>query len=188
MQYGLLDMKEFSNDFWYSITSGALDPGLDGTAVGQAFIALTEANFQQCFPLAVEIRGVAVEINAGGISVGTDVYQSYNGAGISDYMPEDVAVVIRKLTTHPGKPGRGRWYFCGAGQADVKGSYLTATGITHWEGLAVKLKTAITVTAVGGTVTLSPAHFSPNTGVLYPLTNTPVVGLLGTRRRRRGPF
>jgi hypothetical protein len=65
---------------------------------------------------------------------------------------------------------------------------LNGSGIGDWQAFAVALKTAVTYTATTGSVTLSPAHFSPFTGVLYPIVNTPVIGLLGTRRRRRGPF
>lgn len=186
--YASADMKEMQNDYWYSVSSGSVDPSLDGTAIGTALRLNMVAEWGNVMPSTAIYRGLAVEVSDGTLTIGTDVYLTYPGSQLDQPAPEDVSVIVQKQTTHPGKAGRGRWYFGQFARGFIEGSYLSTAGRTLFEALAVKLKSPVTVVATGGSITLSPAHFSPKTGMLYPIHNDPVIGLLGTSRRRRGPF
>lgn len=185
--YYLLDMKEASDVFWFSVSSGSIPTAdLRHASAGDMYHTYMPT-WSACVGTHVTFRGCYVEWNDGVGTQGVDWYEDVTGTLISDPMPEDVAVVVQKITAVPQPYARGRWYFAGAGQVDVKGSYLNGGGITDWQNFAIVLKGTVTPISAGGLI-LSPAHFSPHTQQLYPIVDTPVVALLGTRRRRRGPF
>jgi hypothetical protein len=188
VEYGASDQKEFSNDYWYSVTAGTFDPSNDGVTAGAAFITLISNAHVAVLSVEWNLRGVNVELSDGALAIGTPVYSANPGVVSGPPIPGDVAAIVRKETTTPGKVGRGRWYFAGVPQAFNDGSYLTGGGYAAYQTFAVKLKTALNFTGVLGAVTLSPAHFSRKTRLLYPIHNDPVVSLLGTKRKRRGPF
>lgn len=182
--YGTADVKEFSNDFWYSISAGSLVPPY---AYATALLAIyTELTTPWILALSntITLRGAYGEFNDGAGTATTNIYVSQLGVLSPEPVPEDVAVVVRKQTANLTPSGKGRWYFAGTPNTGVIGSYLTGGQLTLWQALAVAAKTAVT----SGGVTFAPAHFSRKTRLLYPITDDPVVALLGTRRRRRGPF
>lgn len=182
--FGIGDTKEFSNVFWYSVSTGAFTPTTNFQTLCNAFYAAITTPMLVGLSATYTLRGVYGEFNDGAGTTGVEYYDSLIGSAVTDPMPEDVAVVVRKKTANTTRDGSGRWYFAGTVSADTQGSYLNSTGISDWQAVAVACKTAVTV----GAISLSPAHFSPKTGLLYPIVETPVVALLGTRRRRRGPF
>jgi len=182
--YGIGDLKEFSNIFWYSVTSGSFLPTTNYQAICAAFYAMLTTPLIVPVSLTYTYRGVIGEFNDGAGTTGVEYYQNVLGTAVTDPLPEDVAVVVRKKTANTTRDGSGRWYFAGTTSADTIGSYLNSTGISDWQGVAVAAKSVVSA----GSIVLSPAHFSPKTGLLYPILETPVVALLGTRRRRRGPF
>jgi len=182
--YGLGDMKEFSNDFWFSISAGSLAPPFNYNACLLAWYNSITTPWAAILTPGTTLRGAYGEFNDGTGTNTTNVYSNVSGTLSGTPMPEDVAAIVRKETANLTKSGKGRWFFSMLNQLLTVGSYLDSTGITNMDALAVGCKTATTY----GGATLSPAHFSRKTGLLYPLTDTPVVGLLGTKRRRRGPF
>jgi hypothetical protein len=178
------DIKEFSNDFWYSITAGSVTPPYDYFSAIGAFLAAIVPALVACQAGSIIVRGAYGEFNDGTGTIGVDNYSSSTGGGVDAPIPEDVALIVQKITSTLSRSARGRWYFTGIDSSQVNGSYLQLPIPTIFQTLATALKTAFT----SGSVTFSPAHFSPNTGLLYPITDTPIVALLGTKRRRRGPF
>lgn len=186
--YGKGDMKEFSNDFWFVVTAGTLNAAIDGTAAGVAIYSAYSALMSAPLVDTVVLRGIYTEIADGTSVVGTDYYQQVNGLDTSTGIPEDVAVVVRKLTGLPGKPNRGRWYFTQQAFDQIDGSYLSPTGTASYQALASALNVPIVFAGTGGSVTIQPAHFNRVTQTLHAIVASPFVTLLGTRRRRRGPF
>lgn len=182
--FGTGDMKEFSNEFWYSISSGSFGPTYNFNGAIQQFYNAITPDWSSALTTGVTLRGAIGYFNDGTGTTGSEYYNNVVGTQTGASNPEDVAVVVRKKTSNMSKPGSGRWYFSEPAQADTVGSYLDSSGITNWALLAVQLKTAFTYSGV----TFSPAHFSKKLAILLPIAETPVVGLLGTRRRRRGPF
>lgn len=178
------DMKEWSMDFWYSVTSGTISPTTDIKAVTTAVYSSLSAGIKNVLCTQDWSRGCIGYFNDGSGTIGTEHYQIVGGTISDQSLPEDVAVIVRKQTANLAKGGQGRWYFSMIAEQFVNGSYLTNDGITAYETCAVVFKTATTA----GGLTLSPAHFSPKLNILIPIVNDPVVGLLGTRRKRRGPF
>jgi hypothetical protein len=186
--YGLDDQKEFSVDFWYSVSSGTVTPDQDSVTIATAINGAVTMPWAATVDSATTFRGTYAEVSNGSEVVGGDWYQTQTGTLAGGPSPADIAVIVRKLTAQPGKTGRGRWYFPCPDVSLFSGSYLNSTGIAAYTTLAIACKTAITITAYAGSVVLSPAHFSRKNRLLYPITNDPVVALLGTKRRRRGPF
>lgn len=182
--HGRLDQKTFSNDFWYSVTSGSISSTTPFHAVAAAWWAAMTSPWADAITTSTTLLGVTAYFNDGTGTFGIKYYNSVPGTGIGDTLPEDVAVVIQKLTADFAKAGKGRFFFSGAGVGDTTGSYLNSSGITDWQAFAVQIKSGFVTSGL----TLSPAHFEPSTGLLKPIVDTPVISLLGTQRRRKGNF
>jgi hypothetical protein len=130
------------------------------------------------------LRGGEFFYNFGAGTFGVDVYDVISGTLTGGALPEDVAVLVQKITALGGKTNRGRWYLPGVDMSLVTGSYLNTAGQTAYTAFAVAAKTNVTDQGI----TYSPAHFSKSTASLVPIQNDPVVGLLATRRARRYRF
>lgn len=181
--YGRLDQKEWSNDFWYLIDSAPLPFWSHSTAAAANF-AVTANLMAAVMPMAATILGVQLYVHYAGGTVGTPYYDTINGAISGGYLPEELAVIVRKQTATVTPDGKGRWYFTCIPQSYVTGSYLNDAGITAYGGLGLQLWPQYSDQGI----TYTPANFSPTTGLLYPLVACEAVSLLGTRRRRRFRF
>jgi len=182
--FGTQDQKEFSNEFWYSISSGSPAPSWDQHAAAGAFYSALGTAIVNTMSSGCTLLGCVFYYNNGSGTLGVDYYSKLTDSLSVAGIPEDVAVVIQKITATPTKKGRGRWYFAGVGVSLMSNSYLNSAGITAYQALAVQLKTAVTDQGI----TYSPAHFSPGMSTLLPIVDCPVVALLATRRRRRFGF
>jgi hypothetical protein len=181
---GASDQKEWSNDFWFSISAGTPSGSWNQLNAAQAILAALTANFFDALQQNSKVLGATFYYNDGVGTIGVDYYATVDGLDVGDPLPEDIAVVVQKITANTTREGRGRWYVTGIPASSLTGSYLNSSGIALYATVATDWKTAITDQGV----TWSPAHFSPSTGLLYPITNTPVIALIGTRRRRRFGF
>lgn len=182
--FGFLDQKEWSNDFWWTISAGTPPSNWDEHAAAGAFHSAIATPLLVLLGRQAGVIGTRMYYNDGTGTLGVDWYQKQFSVSSTGCLPEDVAVVVQKTTNNHTKGGRGRWYFAGADETNQSASYLTPTGITAWQALATALKTAV----VDQGITYSPAHFSPKLSNIFPITNTPLVALLATRRRRRFQF
>ena len=182
--YGTQDQKEFSNEFWYSISAGTPGSTWDQHAAAGAFYTAIGTAMIATMNSSCTLLGCDFLYNDGTGTIGVDYYSKLTNSLAFAGIPEDVAVVVQKITANTTKKGRGRWYFAGVGITELTDSYLNATGMTNYQALAVALKTAVTDQGV----TWSPAHYSPQLNTLIPLKDCPVVALLATRRRRRFGF
>jgi hypothetical protein len=182
--FGAQDQKEFSNEFWYSISAGSPPSSWDRHAAAGVLYNAIASPLLATMSANCSLKGAEFYYNDGTGTLGVDYYQTHNSSAILSGIPEDVAVVVQKLTTNTTKKGRGRWYFAGVATGFVQDSYLNSGGITSYQALAVQLKTAVT----DQTITYSPAHYSPGLNMLFPIADTPVIALLATRRRRRFGF
>lgn len=182
--FGTQDQKEFSNEFWYSISAGSPGSTWDQKAAATAFYTALATPLIATMCGTCTLLGCEFFYNDGVGTIGLDFYSKLTNSSIFAGIPEDVAVVVQKLTTNTTKAGRGRWYFAGVGITEMSDSYLNSTGITNYQSLAVACKTAVTDQGV----TWSPAHFSPKLNLLIPIKDCPVIALLATRRKRRFGF
>lgn len=178
------DMKEFQTDFWYSISSGSVSPGYNYNAACNAVYAALVPDWKTILTPLTTIRGCIGYFNDGTGTLGAEYYQNTIGTLTDTPLPEDVTAIVRKQTANVMRGGQGRFRFGMIGESLTSGSYLVPGGITAMQPFAIAIKTAVT----SGGVTFSPAHFSPKLNLLLAMQDTPVVGLLGTARRRRGPF
>lgn len=178
------DSKEVSNDFWYSVSAGSIDATTNFAALITAFQTAVYVPFNAQVSSEVRIEGIKGTFSNGNGAIGVDHYISQVGSSVGAPLPMDVAVVVQKETAGFQRKDRGRWFFAGFDAGVSEGSYLSNTGISTILPFAVALKTAVTA----GGITLSPAHFSRVDGGLEAITNTPIVGLLATARRRRNRF
>lgn len=182
--YGFADQKEFINIFWYSIFSGAPTDSWDAHAAAGVIYAAVATTLADTMNSGAALIGCEFFYNFGAGTFGVDYYSSFPGTLNNKLLPEDVAVVVQKITALGGKTNRGRWYLAGVDSSLVSGSYLNPTGQTSFQTFAVAAKTNVTDQGI----TYAPAHFSLQTTSLVPIKNTPVVALLATRRRRRYRF
>ena len=182
--YYEMDQKEASDFFWYSITAGSILPSSPFSTIAAALYTPLIAVWKFLMPTSNTFRGCKAYFSDGTGTTGVNYYANQGCEGDGDGLPGDVCVVVRKETAQFAATGKGRWLFPQPLEADVTGSYLNSGGVTAWTPFAIALKTAVT----SGSITLSPAHFSPKLGLLYPIVNTPITSLLATQRRRRGPF
>jgi hypothetical protein len=186
--YGFGDQKEFSNDFWFNVTAGTLDPAVDGLVTAGAIYDYLGPLIRAVMSEEHLHRGINCEINNGSYTVGTDKYADIFGTQEAAAIPFDDSVVVQKICGLAGKANRGRWYFTGIADTFVTGSYINDSGVASFQALAEGCHTPITVTASGGAATLTPAHLNRQTGALHAILSSPWIRLVGTKRSRRGPF
>jgi hypothetical protein len=174
--------KTFSNIFWFTTLSAF--PGSWDIA---AFAAVANFNLGgsivNYMDASVSSLGSNVLIHNAGLARSIDVYATSLGgvSGTGTPLPDEVAVVVSRLTTTPGKSGRGRLYFSGLNSGHVDENRLSSSGQTAWTAVATLLKSAI----VDQTMTWSPANFSRTTSQFHAAVNFIAEPVLGTRRDRR---
>lgn len=174
--------KTWSNIFWFT-TISAFPANWDIAAAAAAFefqlsgFIINEMD-GGCFDL-----GCNFMVHNAGLARSIDVYKNSAG-GISTAqpcLPDEVAVVVSRLTTTPGKSGRGRLYFSGLNSIHVEENRLSATGVTAWTSVAAQLKLPL----VNQTMTWSPANYSRTTNQFHAAVDFIVEPVLGSRRDRR---
>lgn len=179
------DVKEASNIYWF-------DPGntytIDPTQIASDshdLVLALHTNVKVCMASTVTLRGGYVEWSDGVGTIGIDSYQPIAGTISAAALPEDVAAVVSKWDGGTGPSHRGRWYFSGIPETFSTGSYLNvATGKVALDNLASNLLGTLSI----GANMLVPSHFGKKGRTFQHLVLTNPVDLLGTRRRRRGPF
>lgn len=180
------DMKEASNDFWFAPDVDYAPLPLDKIKAWAHDLVLAIATqLADTMSISWGIRGGDVVFSDGVRVLGVPSYQAHQGQVNGAPMPEDVAVVVQKISGQAGRSGVGRWYFSGCASTNVNGSYLTTPGMTLYQTLADFLSDNITTT---DSTVFKPMHFSRLTREFDLIEDSSPVALLGTRRRRRGPF
>lgn len=177
------DQKEYSNDFWWSLSAATVITDMEADAA--AIVASLVASYEPILSAEWTIRGGYTEFSDGATTIGVDTYRQDAGGVSSPPMPEDVAVIVQKFSSIPGRQGRGRLFIAGIPQTFCDGSYLNAA---PGQSLTTAFITAIGANVMGSSNTYTPAHFSRNAAVMQPVVFWDFAVLLGTRRRRRGPF
>lgn len=178
------DQKEWSNVFWYTVTAGTFSGPYDYTGNAANYLIDIATAYTPFLSSSVKLRGCSVEVSDGTLAVSGEAFAINPGLGGVDPLPYDVAAVVSKITTQPGRSGRGRFYVAGLDDTLAQGSYLTPTGATDLNTWSVLMLAPY----VFGGITFQLAHFSKSLRVLYPIQQLQVVALLGTQRRRRGVF
>lgn len=176
--------KNWSNIFWYT-GAGSFPSNYNQATFAAAF--LTQMQAPLCAPMDSTLLslGCYCVVNNGSGSFGVKKYTNLQGQDGSTYpMPEDVAVVVQRISDTAGKSGRGRLYLSGWSQSQCTGSYLNGTGYTS----GVAIQTAMKAPIVDQGITWSPAVHSKTTNSLHAMVNALAVSLLGTSRRRRATF
>jgi hypothetical protein len=174
--------KEWSSIFWF-LNSGAVAPA---DYKGDS-LALHVAIVDAILPMMAstnECVGSSVVINNGAGSYGSEVYAEAPGSIVQTAIPEDVSLVVQRLTGNAGPSNRGRIFIAGLPETFVTGSYLSTVGLAAAATLVTALQTAV----AGNVVTYTPATFSQKDGILTAVTSWFPVALLATNRRRRPRF
>lgn len=182
--YGQGDQREWSNEYWYSVSTGSPSSTWNIDSAAEAFYSHISNALTPLLSNNYDTLGCQFYANFGSGTLGTEFYNTIAGTAGDSPIPEFTNAVVRKLTATFGRSGYGRWRFTGVDDSNVNGSYLSPGGLSNYQALAVVLKTAVTDQAI----TWSPANFSRKTGALEPITNCPVDAQLGTFRRRKYRF
>jgi hypothetical protein len=174
--------KPFSNILWWT-TLSAFPGSWDIAAAAAAFSFATGGNIINSMDAAVTYLGCNFLIHNAGLARSIDTYENSSGgiSGTGHLLPDDVAVVVSRLTTTPGKSGRGRLYFAGLNSDMVDNNRLNAGGITQWTSVAAQLKLPV----VNQTMTWSPANLSRKTTQFHAAVDFILEPVLGTRRDRK---
>lgn len=178
------DMKQYSNEFYYTQTAAVTIPQMEAEA--NAIVTFLSNAMTAVMSSAWTCRGGYVEFSDGTTVVGWDSYQPAVGLIDEDPLPEDVAVVVQRYTATPNRSGRGRLFIAGCPVTFDDGSYLsTVTGQAGINALITQFGLAIT----GPVSSYTPAFFSKkNGGPVVPIVAWDFSAQLATKRRRRGKF
>jgi len=174
--------KTFSNIWWFTTLSAfpgswdlanfaaQADFACGGTAINSMDATITQL-------------GSNVLVHNAGLARSIDTYTSSSGgiSGTGHPLPEEVAVVVTRITTTPGKSGRGRLYFSGINSDHVDENRLSTAGRSNWVAMAATFKNPI----VNQTMTWSPANYSRLTSAFHAAVDFIVEPVFGTRRDRR---
>jgi hypothetical protein len=176
--------KNWSNIFWWT-GAGSFPSNFDQDALAGAVQAALGPPMAQALSANFNLIGTYCVVNNGAGSFGVKHYAVIPGVdSAADPLPEDVAVVVQRISDTPGKSGRGRLYISGWTGGSANGSYLNDQGQTYGMNITTVLKAPI----VNQGITWSPAVHSQKTNTLHAMVNALAVALLGTSRRRRATF
>lgn len=123
----------------------------------------------------VAVEGDAPRVEEAAINI--------TGSGTSEFAPQNCAILVRKITTHGGRRGRGRIYLPWVVEADVSDvGALTSTAMafinTHMNGFLTKLDTADVPMA------LLHSEGASSTPVPYPVVSLACDPVIATQRQR----
>lgn len=173
--------KEWSNIFWYK---PAAPPPLGNYQTDAiAIYTYVSADLVTLMNSNTKCVGAVVVFNDGAFSYGVEVYQELPGTLNVHMVPEDVSLVVQRLSAAPSKDKRGRIFVAGLDSSMIEGSYLSPAGVTAAAAFAVNEATPIV-----GSVNYDPYVFGPKTGDFHLVTVWNPVQLLATNRRRRPRF
>lgn len=176
--------KQWSNVFWYTVSGGSIASPYDlYAATNDLFTSMLSA-LQGIMLTTYTIRGCYCVFNDGVGSFGIDDYTGGSGLVSGTKVPEDLAIVVQKISALYTSDGRGRWYFSGFPATFVNGSYLAIASNTPLATLITALLTPV----VSGGVTFNPAVFSNTLSALNNVISINPIALLGTQRKRRTRF
>jgi hypothetical protein len=174
--------KTWSNIFWHT-TLTAFPGGWDISAAAAAFSFHLGGDYINACDQTVTYLGCDFLVHNAGLARSVSTYVTSTGgvSGTGTPLPEEVAVVVARLTTTPGKSGRGRLYFSGLNSGHVTENRLSTSGVSAWTAAAANLKTAITDQGM----LWSPANYSRKTSAFHAAVDFIVEPVLGSRRDRR---
>jgi len=138
----------------------------------------------------VSLFACLVHVHDGALEFSGSNYGTAAGAISAPPLPDEVAVVVSRVSAIAGKSGRGRVYIRGIANTLITGDRLNATGITAFNTFVGGLNTTVS----DGTITWTPAHFvrkpiSPATvGAMEPVSYWKLNAVVGTSRRSRSRF
>ena len=174
--------KEWSTIYWYT-TLSAFPGSFDISSLAANLEATLASDLVNCLEAAIQIDGINVQVHNGGLVRSIDNYSVHLGniSGTATPLPDDVCVVVSRLTTTSGKSGRGRMYFSGLPSTHVNENKLNGSGQSNWAAAATTMKAAF----VNQTMTWSPANYSRLTTAFHAAVDFIPELILGTQRRRR---
>jgi len=184
--YGVLTMTAQGNVFenTFSLRNGSGGP-VDGsdlnalaqnwwTANGTAIRAAASVNLTY---QSVRIRDMSSSAGEEGEFV---IPSGTTGTIGEDTVPYNATSVLSWRSSHVGRSGRGRWYFCGIPENQVSGNIVSA-------GYQVLLAAvAAAITGYSGTVAVpvDSVVASKTDGVLYTIVGTIIDLFVDSQRRR----
>jgi hypothetical protein len=151
------------------------------------FDAAFRAKVRQCINpdctwLGIKVRYLTLDLDLEGYSTdGPGV-----GTAVSDDVePEEVAVLIQRRTSLPGRNKRGRIFVPCVPSDYLEGSALTETAVGFYSALALEMQETQVNTATANTWV--PVQPNWKDGTLIPVTHTRLDSEVKSRRDRREP-
>lgn len=181
------DRREPCNIVTYWGTEPALSAAVVHDAARELCVALYNALLAPIKAWMAEdshFDGVTTTLAADGV-IGS--YRQINLTGAEgdlegDSLPEYAAAIIRKYTSEPGRPNRGRWFIPCVAEINTDNTDLTEPGLGALHDIATVLGETLTD---GLDRDWSPQHYNRQDNEYVQIAHTQEVSQLCTQRRRR---
>jgi hypothetical protein len=109
-------------------------------------------------------------------------------AAVTQFCPQNTALLVKKLTTHGGRPGRGRFFWPYVAEPDVDNTgVLNSSTLTTWATLFNNFLLALADTSHGAATPMVILHNRRKDGTLpapYVVTGLILDSIVATQRRR----
>jgi hypothetical protein len=188
VRYGTTEQARQENVLWFvpsvdvAVADGATTAAalalVISTAVAGAIIPVlaTDASYEAT-KVSLNTHGVTFEAES--------VFGAGNGSADGATSPENVAVLIKKQSSHGGKTGRGRWYIGCVPEVNTDIGQVNSGVYADYNALAAIYNT----TFVTGAVSWVPNIMSRKDASMYPIfAVTLEVYTKSMRRRLVRPF
>ena len=182
LRYGTTENPKQENVLWYQ-PDAVIGVG-NGAAAASNLAGLADA---QLGPLILDViapdanyYACVVNLNIAGVTfTATSAASSSNGNRTGTTSPENVAVVIRKVTDTGGKSGRGRWFIACVPEDFTDIGIVNPTATVYYQSLADGMRHIY----AGTYCNFGPRHHSRITNDLVPIRDC--IATRGTRSQRR---
>ena len=183
LRYGHNENMRQENVLWFQpdATIAFADGVSTAQALATAFDTAVAAAIKDCIASDAGYIETHVELNLGGVTFeGVERAGTNDGTATGVTSAENVATVIRKVTEHGGKTGRGRWFIGCVPEEFATIGKLDSTPVSKYNALAVIFIAPIALTGVN----FGPRHYSRKDASLYPIRRAIVVQYTKSQRRR----
>lgn len=172
----------------YAITGGT-PTATNMPEIAEQLAAGFKDVFAAVLPESCTYVGCYVKYYGGATDLEAYSSSSQNALGtvVSETLPEEDCVVIRKRTGKSGRTHRGRIFVPLVPEDFQVEGRLTDDGKTAYNALAYKFKTVWTFTGTIAAMTGTPKHAAFSAGTLDTITETGIVVDVLNRRDRRDP-
>lgn len=169
----------------------AASPAAPMANILAAWVLAVETQYLACCTTQTRIFRYNIQCISSNAPASIDSLVNKPGTTVTDPLPLEMGVILKKTGPLKGQHGRGRVYMPAIPVTfttpSIEPNLLNATGTTAYTALGLDIQAAVTVGGINYTPIVSPRPIAPAVVVTVaaPITSHLPVSLLGTVRRRR---